>query len=62
MVLTGRFRQADVSPAPVVLRLWGPTLGAVLVALASQSDGLYRFLVREDALLELLLDNLLVVR
>jgi hypothetical protein len=29
-----------------------PPLGAALVALASRSDGLYRLLVREDALLE----------
>ena len=36
--------------APILLI--APPLGAVLVALAARSDGLYRLLVREDALLE----------
>jgi hypothetical protein len=40
------------SPAPRIVLLSVPPLGAGLVALATLSDGLYRFLVREDALLE----------
>ena len=38
--------------ASVAFRLLGPPLGAVLVALAAGSHDLYRFIVREDALLE----------
>lgn len=37
---------------PSLPRLLGPVFGAVVVAGASRSDRLYRFLVREDALLE----------
>jgi hypothetical protein len=40
------------SPVPRLVLLSIPPLGSALVALAALSDGLYRFLVREDALLE----------
>lgn len=43
--------QSGRLPATPIL-LIVPPLGAVLVALAARSDGLYRLLVREDALLE----------
>jgi hypothetical protein len=39
-------------PTATAILLVVPPLGAALVALASRSDGLYRLLVREDAVLE----------
>jgi len=41
-----------IRPATKPILLIVPPLGAALVVLASRSDGLYRLLVREDALLE----------
>jgi hypothetical protein len=45
-------RTRSVSSGATLALLVGPLLGAVLVAVASRSAGLYRVLVREDALLE----------
>ena len=45
-------RRYLLRPAATPILLIVPPLGAALVVLASRSDGLYRLLVREDALLE----------
>ena len=48
--IAARLQSGGLTPTPILLIV--PPMGAVLVALAARSDGLYRLLVREDLLLE----------